>query len=96
MAIELHFIKGYDDVVKIEAGVTAPIFVCDVCRKPIERIGLGVAVWDEPEGTKLGDRIRPLIVHKRTCQRTEIYGCSMELRDVLIYLVNNYGLSLKE
>jgi len=79
-----------------EGSFAYPIFVCDVCNKRIDDIGLGAAVSDRSGGD--GEIQDVLHVHKGACHEKgdeKLGGIATwkELQDHVILLIVNSGLN---
>lgn len=48
-----------------ESGISAPVFLCDVCKKPILFVGRAAVVFSRD--LKNGERVPAMIVHKGAC-----------------------------
>nr|WP_199045288.1 hypothetical protein [Dyella sp. ASV24] len=80
-----------------KGGLTYPIFVCDVCNKKINNLGLAAAIFQRSEIE--GEVQNVLHVHKNACQdkgEKKLGGIApwQELQDHVILLIGNSGGSL--
>jgi hypothetical protein len=72
---------------------TAPMIICDNCKKPILRANEGLMVWERRDN--LEETILFKIVHKGKCD-TDKSGLSMELRHYFAHLDANCIRETKE
>ena len=75
---------------------TGPVLLCENCGERITEYGMAWVMWNNAK-LQPGERIKPIILCKKNhCNSRppyDRYVCSMEMRDFLVNLCRNLGIT---